>query len=158
MLTDGSENVDGFSKEVDDAIKECRLNMDSEEAQNRLLVIMYKAMDLAREIRALSGVNIQYAASDEERNELRRTMENWRPRTWQTSSTRLWSATSPCSSSKKIPTYGYILKGITDGEKAMQVDRESLQSALALEPRHKLAEEQDTEDGRASGGTSPKLA
>lgn len=58
LLTDGSENVDGFSKEVDDAIEDCRLNMDSEEAQNRLLVIMYKAMDLAREIRALSEANI----------------------------------------------------------------------------------------------------
>jgi len=67
--------MDGFTKEVDDAIEDCRLNLDSEEAQNRLLVIMYKAMDLAREIRALSEANIQYATSDEERNELRRTME-----------------------------------------------------------------------------------
>lgn len=75
LLADGSEDMDGFTKEVDDAIEDCRLNLDSEEAQNRLLVIMYKAMDLAREIRALSEANIQYATSDEERNELRRTME-----------------------------------------------------------------------------------
>lgn len=51
--------------------------MDSEEAQNRLLIIMYKAMDLAKDIRELSSANIQESAFDEKTKlELRQTMES----------------------------------------------------------------------------------
>ena len=76
LITANSEETDAFSKEVDGAIEECQSNMDSEEAQNRLLIIMYKAMDLARDIRELSAANIQDSPFDEKRKmELCQTME-----------------------------------------------------------------------------------
>lgn len=76
LITANSEETEAFSKEVDGAIEECQSNMDSEEAQNRLLIIMYKAMDLARDIRELSAANIQDSPFDEKRKmELRQTMK-----------------------------------------------------------------------------------
>ena len=149
LLTDGSENVDGFSKEVDDAIEDCRLNMDSEEAQNRLLVIMYKAIDLAREIRALSEANIQYAASDEERNELRRTMEKLATQDVANLINKALERNIPLLEQQKdSDAWSDILKGMADGEKVMQVDRKSLQAALALEPRCEPAEGADSKNGQ----------
>lgn len=136
LLTDGSENVDGFSKEVDDVIEDCRLNMNSEEAQNRLLVIMYKAMDLAREIRALSEVHIQYAASGEERNELRRTMEKLATQDVANLINKALEYNIPLFERQKdSDVWSDILKEMAGGGKSIQVDRESLQSALSLEPR-----------------------
>lgn len=76
LITANSEETEAFSKEADGAIEECQSNMDSEEAQNRLLIIMYKAMDLARDIRELSAANIQDSPFDEKRKtDLRQTME-----------------------------------------------------------------------------------
>ncbi|MCX8687272.1 hypothetical protein [Bifidobacterium sp. B4142] len=76
LITANSEKTKAFSEEVDAAIEECQSNVDSEEAQNRILIIMYKAMDLARDIRELSAANIQDSLFDEKRKmELRQTME-----------------------------------------------------------------------------------
>lgn len=142
LLTDGSENMDSFSKEVDDAIEDCRLNMDSEEAQNHLLIIMYKAMDLAREIRALSEANIRYAASDKERDELQRTMEKLATQDVADFINKALERNIPLLEQQKdSDAWSDFLKGMTDGEKVMQVDRKSLQSALALEPRRMPAKE-----------------
>ena len=141
LLADGSEDMDGFTKEVDDAIEDCRLNLDSEEAQNRLLVIMYKAMDLAREIRALSEANIQYATSDEERNELRRTMEKLATQDVAGLINKALECNLPLLEQQKdSDEWSDILKGLADGEKAIRVDGRSLQSALSLEPRHEPVE------------------
>ncbi|WP_432624177.1 hypothetical protein [Bifidobacterium sp.] len=149
LLTDGSENVDGFSKEVDDAIEDCRLNMDSEEAQNRLLVIMYKAMDLAREIRALSEANIRYAASDKERDELQRTMEKLATQDMADIINKALERNIPLLEQQKdSDAWSDILKEMTDGEKVMQVDRKSLQSALALEPRRVPVEGPNPKNGQ----------
>lgn len=142
LLTDGSENVYDFSKEVDDAIEDCRLNMDSEEAQNRLLVIMYKAMDLAREIRALSEANIQYVASDEERNELRRTMEKLATQDVADLINKALERNLPLLEQQKdSDEWSDMLKGMADSEKAIRVDGRPLQSALSLEPRREPVEQ-----------------
>jgi hypothetical protein len=62
-------------------------------------------------------------------------------------STRLWSATYHyLERQKNSDEWSDTLRGMTDGEKAMQACSKSLQAALAFEPRHSPMEKSNLKD------------
>ncbi|WP_340504880.1 hypothetical protein [Bifidobacterium breve] len=142
LLTSAPETTNAFSKEVDDAIEACQLHMDSEEAQNRLLIIMYKAMDLAKDIRELSSANIQESAFDEKTKlELRQTMEKLTTQNVTDLINKALERNIPLlEKQEKFDAWSALLGKMTSDGKFVPLRSDALRTALSLEPYRAMLE------------------
>lgn len=142
LLTSIPETTNTFSKEVDEAIEACRLHMDSEEAQNRLLIIMYKAMDLAKDIREFSSANIQESAFDEKTKlELRQTMEKLTTQNVTDLINKALERNIPLlEKQKEFDAWSSFLGKMTNESEFIPLRRDALQTALSLEPYRAMLE------------------
>lgn len=136
LITANSEKTEAFSKEVDGAIEECQSNMDSEEAQNRLLIIMYKAIDLARDIRELSAANIQDSRFDEKRKmELRQTMEKFTTQNVTNLINTALERNIPLLKKQEgFDTWSAMLGNVSKDGDFVPLSGDALRMALSLEP------------------------
>lgn len=142
LLTSAPETTNAFSKEVDDAIEACQLHMDSEEVQNRLLIIMYKAMDLAKDIRELSSANIQESAFDEKTKlELSQTMEKLTTQNVTDLINKALERNIPLlEKQEKFDAWSALLGKMTSDGKFVPLRSDALRTALSLEPYRAMLE------------------
>ncbi|NMM93458.1 hypothetical protein [Bifidobacterium oedipodis] len=142
LLTSASEETNTFSKEVDEAIEECQLHMNSEEAQNRLLVIMYKAMDLAKDIRELSSANIRDSDFDEKTKlELRQTMEKLTTQNVTDLINKALERNIPLLEQQKdFDAWSALLGKMTKDGEFVPLRSDALRTALSLEPYRAMLE------------------
>lgn len=148
LLSSTPEAANAFSKEVDEAIEACRLHMDSEEAQNRLLIILYKAMDLAKDIRELSLANIQDSAFDEKTKlELRQTMEKLTTQNVTDLINRALERNIPLLENQEgFDSWSAILGKMTEDGRFVPLRSDAIRTALSLEPYRALLEPPSNND------------
>lgn len=118
------------------------MHMDSEEAQNRLLIIMYKAMDLAKDIRELSSANIQESAFDEKTKlELRQTMEKLTTQNVTDLINKALERNIPLlEKQEKFDAWSALLGKMTNDGKFVPLRSDALRTALSLEPYRAMLE------------------
>lgn len=122
--------------------------MDSEEAQNRLLIILYKAMDLAKDIRELSLANIQDSAFDEKMKlELRQTMEKLTTQNVTDLINRALERNIPLLENQEgFDSWSAILGKMTEDGRFVPLRSDALRTALSLDPYRALLEPPSNND------------